>query len=52
MNEVAHRVAKMAVSSNVNQIGLTTTPPYIRDIVMAELADQLIINYHDYIITT
>ena len=37
-NEVAHRVAKMAVSSNVNHLWLKMIPPCIRDIVMAESA--------------
>ena len=35
-NEAAHKVAKMAVSLNVNQLWLTTTPPCIREIVLAE----------------
>jgi hypothetical protein len=34
-NEVAHRVAKMAVSLHVNKLSLTTTPPCIRDVVLA-----------------
>jgi ribonuclease HI len=37
-NEAAHRVAKMAVSLNVNQLWLTTTPPCIRDVVLADIA--------------
>jgi hypothetical protein len=37
-NEVAHRVAKMAVSLNVNQLWLTTTPHCIRDVVLADIA--------------
>jgi hypothetical protein len=35
-NEAAHKVAKIAVSQNVNQLWLTTTPLCIKDIVMAE----------------
>lgn len=35
-NEAAHTIAKWAVSCNVNQLWLTTTPPCIKDIVMAE----------------
>jgi ribonuclease HI len=35
-NEAAHLVAKMAIDHNVNQLWLTTTPPCIRDIVLAE----------------
>jgi hypothetical protein len=35
-NKAAHTIAKWAVADNVNQLWLTTTPPCIRDIVMAE----------------
>jgi ribonuclease HI len=39
-NGVAHRIAKMAISLNVNQLWLTTIPPCIRDIVLAEAFDN------------
>jgi hypothetical protein len=35
-NKAAHTIAKWAVADNINQLWLTTTPPCIRDIVMAE----------------
>jgi ribonuclease HI len=44
-NEVAHRVAKMAVSLHVNNLWLTTTPPCIRDIVLAERACFLLMKF-------
>ena len=37
-NEMAHRVDKMAVSLNVNNLWLTTTPPCIRDVILVEMA--------------
>ena len=35
-NEAAHRIENMAISPNVNQLWLTSTPPYIRDVVLAK----------------
>jgi ribonuclease HI len=35
-NEVAHKMAKMVVSLNVNQIWVSTIPPCIREIVLVE----------------
>jgi ribonuclease HI len=35
-NKAAHMIAKWVVAGNVNQLWLTTTPPCIRDNVMAE----------------